>query len=389
MTKNVRKTVSTFDLRTPVHAHSVFEHSDSSATVSRSSMTAQFSDDLRRIQKHFNGGASPPSTASLSPIPIETIHAPSKAVTTSKEVENTSSKASPGSQFSSQSSPSQQPDPFADMSTFKEMSVVLDSLGRGELYEKPELDRGAKLDYSATRLAPKRAGMGFNGKNPQLNENDAAVQPRHVLEHPRRSKNDIAADYTKPFCDFLTDNPTVFHTVTAFSKELADAGYKKISERDAWKIKKGEKYFVERNGSSMIAFSVGDDYEPGNGAAMVAGHIDALTAKLKPIPKLKTKAGYVQLGVAPYAGALNSTWWDRDLSIGGRVLVKEPSGKISSKLVQLNWPSKYFGLHQREFMYLTGGSRPHSNSSTALRSRSVWTIQYGDANGPYHRPGQQ
>jgi aminopeptidase I len=73
---------------------------------------------------------------------------------------------------------------------------------------------------------------------------------------------------------------------------------------------------------------------------MVAGHVDALTARLKPVSTKKTSAGYVQLGVAPYAGALNSTWWDRDLGIGGRVLVKDPkTGKIVTKLVKLGWPS--------------------------------------------------
>ncbi|KAE9991733.1 hypothetical protein EG327_011094 [Venturia inaequalis] len=160
--------------------------------------------------------------------------------------------------------------------------------------------------------------------------------PTHAPEKQRKERD--AAYYTKPFCKFLSENPTIFHVVDAFATDLKAHGYKKISERDAWKIEKGGKYFVERNGSSMIAFSVGDNYEPGNGAAMVAGHVDVLTAKLKPIPKLRTKAGYVQLGVAPYAGALNSTWWDRDLGIGGRVLVKESSGKIVSKLAKLNWP---------------------------------------------------
>lgn len=46
------------------------------------------------------------------------------------------------------------------------------------------------------------------------------------------------------------------------------------------------------------------------------------------------------LGVAPYAGALNRTWFDRDLGIGGRVLVKQSDGKIATRLVKLSWPSK-------------------------------------------------
>ncbi|KAJ4293378.1 vacuolar aminopeptidase 1 [Kalmusia sp. IMI 367209] len=143
--------------------------------------------------------------------------------------------------------------------------------------------------------------------------------------------------YTKPFTDFMTANPTVFHAVNAVANDLEKAGYKKLSERDAWSLKQGGKYYVDRNGSSIIAFSVGDGYVAGNGAAIVAGHIDALTARLKPVSNLRTKAGYVQLGVAPYAGGLNSTWWDRDLGIGGRVLVKE-NGKIVTKLVKLDWP---------------------------------------------------
>lgn len=72
---------------------------------------------------------------------------------------------------------------------------------------------------------------------------------------------------------------------------------------------------------------------------MVGGHIDALTARLKPVSSKPNKAGYVQLGVAPYAGALNETWWDRDLAIGGRVIVRDPeTGKTSSRLVKLDWP---------------------------------------------------
>jgi aminopeptidase I len=151
-----------------------------------------------------------------------------------------------------------------------------------------------------------------------------------------RSKEDPAR-YTKPFTDYMTHNPTIFHAVDAVAQDLEKDGYKKLSERDTWDIKAGGKYYVERNGTSLIAFAIGDGYSSGNGAAIVAGHIDALTAKLKPIPKLRTKAGYVQLGVAPYAGALSDTWWDRDLGIGGRVLVKE-NGKIVTKLVKLDWP---------------------------------------------------
>ncbi|KAL8672065.1 MAG: hypothetical protein Q9168_003460 [Polycauliona sp. 1 TL-2023] len=147
--------------------------------------------------------------------------------------------------------------------------------------------------------------------------------------------------YTQPFLDFITENPTVFHAVDAVAKRLESNGFTKLSSRENWtnQIKKEGKYFVERNGSAIIAFVVGSKYRPGNGAAVIAAHIDALTTKLKPIPTKPTKAGYVQLGIAPYAGALNKTWWDRDLGIGGKVLVKDNStGQIVTKLVKMDHP---------------------------------------------------
>lgn len=115
--------------------------------------------------------------------------------------------------------------------------------------------------------------------------------------------------YTKPFLRFISENPTVFHAVEHFAHQLEVGGFEHLSERDLWtdKLKAGGKYYFERNGSGLIAFTIGKSYKPGNGAAIVASHVDALTAKLKPVSTKPTKAGYVQLGVAPYAGGLNQT----------------------------------------------------------------------------------
>lgn len=168
-------------------------------------------------------------------------------------------------------------------------------------------------------------------------------EPRPVDIVHTGSKSSFSPEkYTKPYLDFMTNNPTIFHAVDWVGSRLRSAGYKHLSERDTWnsELKPGGKYYTTRNGSAIIAFAVGRDYKPGNGVGIVAGHIDALTAKLKPIPTLQNKAGYVQLGVAPYAGGgVSSTWWDRDLGIGGRVLVKDSrTGKIETQLVKLDWP---------------------------------------------------
>lgn len=124
---------------------------------------------------------------------------------------------------------------------------------------------------------------------------------------------------------------------------LRIANTQQLSERSSWssEIRRGGKYFLERNGSSLIAFAIGSDYKSGDGVAIIASHIDALTARLKPVSKKDTKAGYEQLGVAQYAGALNSTWWDRDLGVGGKILVKDPqTGKVTPKLAKLDYPSE-------------------------------------------------
>ena len=158
---------------------------------------------------------------------------------------------------------------------------------------------------------------------------------------PHHQSRTYPERYAEPFIKFISSNPTVFHAVDSVRQSVEEAGFKRLSERDVWsgRLEKAGKYFVERNGSSIIAFTIGKDYKPGNGASIIATHIDALATRLKPISKVPTKEGFVQLGVAPYAGALNATWWDRDLGIGGRVLVRDSStGKITKRLVKLDWP---------------------------------------------------
>ncbi|KAI9647624.1 vacuolar aminopeptidase 1 [Ciborinia camelliae] len=148
-------------------------------------------------------------------------------------------------------------------------------------------------------------------------------------------------EYAEPFINFMTENPTIWHAIQYWENKLEKAGFVKLSPRESWndKLKPNGKYYLNRNGTSLIAFVVGGAYTSGNGIAMVAAHSDSLTARLKPVSAKNNKAGYVQLGVAPYAGALNETWWDRDLGIGGRVLVKdEKTGSISQQLVKLDWP---------------------------------------------------
>ena len=167
------------------------------------------------------------------------------------------------------------------------------------------------------------------------------VQPVAPQKEHSSASSIKPESYTQPFLSFISQNPTVFHAVAYFSRKLDAHGFNRLSERDLWtdKLAKGGKYYYERNGSGLIAFTIGTKYVSGNGAAIIASHVDALTTKLKPISAKPNKAGFIQLGIAPYAGALNQTWIDRDLGVGGRVFVKDSeTGKIETKLVRLGWP---------------------------------------------------
>lgn len=87
----------------------------------------------------------------------------------------------------------------------------------------------------------------------------------------------------------------------------------------------------------QCAFALGGQFEPGNGATICAAHTDSPCLKVKPVSKID-KHGYCQVGVESYGGLLAHTWFDRDLSVAGRVVVDDGSGKYQSRLVKIPEP---------------------------------------------------
>lgn len=143
----------------------------------------------------------------------------------------------------------------------------------------------------------------------------------------------------KRFCEFVNASPSAFHAVSKAADILRARGFQEISERNIEhfsNIKPKGKYFFTRNQSSLISFSVGGSWVPGNGFSIAAAHTDSPVLKIKPISK-NTKHGFIQVGVEPYGGGLWHTWFDRDLSIAGRVVVAK-GDKYESKLVRVDRP---------------------------------------------------
>ncbi|KAL0464109.1 UNVERIFIED_CONTAM: putative aspartyl aminopeptidase [Sesamum latifolium] len=149
-------------------------------------------------------------------------------------------------------------------------------------------------------------------------------------------ENQVAVDLV----EFLNASPTAFHAVDEAKKRLRSAGYAQVSEREDWKLEAGKKYFFTRNHSTIVAFAIGKKYVAGNGIYIVGAHTDSPCLKLKPVTKV-SKGGYLEVGVQTYGGGLWHTWFDRDLAIAGRVIIREHkdgSESYSHRLVRTEEP---------------------------------------------------
>lgn len=136
--------------------------------------------------------------------------------------------------------------------------------------------------------------------------------------------------------DFIQASPTPFHAVANMVNRLEAAGYQRLYERANWSVQEGGLYYVIRNDSSLIAFKLSACKLADTGLRMVGAHTDSPCLQLKPLPEIN-KSNCRQLGIAVYGGALLSPWFDRDLSIAGRVTFTH-RGKLQSKIINFQRP---------------------------------------------------
>lgn len=131
---------------------------------------------------------------------------------------------------------------------------------------------------------------------------------------------------------FIEKSPSCFHVVRNVEKELQNHGFTALPECRSWELKAGKKYYVTRNGSSLIAFRIPE--EPYHSFQLICSHTDSPTFKVKEIPEL-AGGSCIRLNVEKYGGALLAPWFDRPLSVAGRLMVCD--GKtIRSVLVNID-----------------------------------------------------
>lgn len=136
---------------------------------------------------------------------------------------------------------------------------------------------------------------------------------------------------------FLAEATTPFHAVVALVKRLETAGFARLPAQGDWNLQPGQRCYLTRNDSSILAFTVGSESGPEAGLRMVGAHTDSPCLMVKPSPE-KQRSGYFQLGVEVYGGALLNPWFDRDLSLAGRVSFADATGTLHTALVDFRRP---------------------------------------------------
>lgn len=140
---------------------------------------------------------------------------------------------------------------------------------------------------------------------------------------------------TEELFDFIDHSPTAFHAVENVRRRLEEAGFERADGKDAGIRQSGGKYYMTRNGSSLIAVSLPKNVRKLSGLRIVASHSDSPCFKIKENPEMDVEGHVVKLNTEGYGGTILSTWLDRPLSVAGRLIVEE-EGEMAVRLVDFD-----------------------------------------------------
>ena len=138
----------------------------------------------------------------------------------------------------------------------------------------------------------------------------------------------------------LLDGATCnFMAVDLMKNKLREAGFEELRAEDAWSLNPGGKYYVLKNGSAVFAFVVGTGKPAEAGFRIISSHSDSPCFKIKPNAEIRGDGGVVKLNVEKYGGGILYTWFDRPLSISGRVMLRGKDAlHPETRLVDLGRP---------------------------------------------------
>lgn len=148
-----------------------------------------------------------------------------------------------------------------------------------------------------------------------------------------------ARTLSQDFLNYVDQGISPYHSTAESAKRLREKGFTELFEEESWegKISPGGKYFIARGGSSCIAFTVGENFDSAKSIFKIVGtHTDSPCIRLAP-NSAHTTLGYKQACIQTYGGGLWHTWLDRDLAIGGRVIIKK-DGQLHYRLYKSDGP---------------------------------------------------
>ncbi len=141
-------------------------------------------------------------------------------------------------------------------------------------------------------------------------------------------------EISKELISFIDQSPTSFHANATVKKMLDEAGFIELLESNTWDLKPGQKYYVSKNMSAIIAFTIGNQLDQYN-FNISAAHCDTPTFKVKPISRITSDQHYHKLNVEMYGGAICAPWFDRPLSVAGRAIIKK-GNTFETQLVNID-----------------------------------------------------
>jgi aspartyl aminopeptidase len=183
---------------------------------------------------------------------------------------------------------------------------------------------------------------------------------------------------------FIDDSPSPWHAAASMAGQLEQAGYRRYHEQQNWSLKSGDKGYVLRADASLICFRIGNSPLPQTGFRIIGAHTDSPGLRIKPNPVIAS-GNMLRLGVEIYGGPILATFTDRDLSLAGRVVVKNHDGNLETRIIRFNQalvrlPNLPIHLNrnvnedglklhkQNELPLLLGGCESESGSNSALLS---------------------